>query len=78
VLPVPAVLDIAGTLLHHIFVGTVKRGIGMRMAGMAGGLAALLALTGWGGSAAAQQRTLTVAAHHTAEQMRPLDACFRE
>jgi len=50
----------------------------MRKHAMAGGLAALLAFAGWGGSAAAQQRTLTVAAHYTAEQMRPLDACFRE
>jgi multiple sugar transport system substrate-binding protein len=28
--------------------------------------------------AAAQQRTITIAAHYTADQMRPLEACYRE
>jgi multiple sugar transport system substrate-binding protein len=41
-------------------------------------LLAVACLFGGVPDAAAQQRRLTVAAHYTADQMRPLDACFRE
>jgi multiple sugar transport system substrate-binding protein len=46
---------------------------------LACGLAVALSLgTAMPRHAVAQQRSITVAAHYTAEQMRPLDACYRE